>query len=251
MKKLLFLALLCSGCVHAQRSSSIIFSHNDYMQDKPVETAYRLEVGYVEADVFLRGNNLMVAHTASEIDPARTLEKLYFEPIKSKIRNNSGNIFPDGTRQLTLMIDLKSEGLPTLNAIVDRLKNYPEITSCKTLSIAISGNVPDTAQWKQFPAYMTFDGRPTKKYSSEHLKRVSFISNSFSTYSTWDGKGEIPEDDLKKLKEVIASVHSQQKKIRFWGAPDVPATWKTFLDLGVDIIGTDKIEEVEEFLKNQ
>jgi alkaline phosphatase len=248
MKYIFSLAFLLTSAVYAQKSS-VIFSHNDYLQEKPFETAYSLQVGYVEADVFLRDNNLMVAHTASEINESRTLDNLYLEPIRNKIKNNSGNIFPNVTQKLTLMIDLKSEGIPTLNAIVDHLKNYKEITSCETLTIAISGNVPDTSQWKQFPTFITFDGRPTRKYSTQHLQRVSFISNSFSTYSKWDGKGEIPDVDLKKIRDVIASVHSQGKKIRFWGAPDVPNAWKRFLQLGVDIIGTDKIKEVQSFLK--
>ena len=232
------------------QNSAIIFSHNDYLQDNPFEKAYNLNVGYIEADVFLRGNKLMVAHTAVEIKSERTLENLYLDPIKNKIKTNSGNIYPDTSKQLTLMIDLKTEGITTLNAIVEHLKNYPAITSCKSLTIAISGNVPDTAQWKNFPRYITFDGRPTKPYSKDQLQRVSFISNSFNTYSSWNGKGKISEADVKKITEVISSVHAQGKKIRFWGAPDVPNCWTTFLELGVDIIGTDNITALEGYLQN-
>ena len=121
MKYVFSLTLLFASSVYAQHSS-IIFSHNDYLQDNPFEAAYSLQVGFVEADVFLHDNSLMVAHTASEIEADRTLENLYLEPIKNKIRTHHGNIFAEATRQLTLMIDLKSEGIPTLNAIVDHLK---------------------------------------------------------------------------------------------------------------------------------
>lgn len=191
----------------------------------------------------------MVAHTALEIRPGRTLESLYFDPISGKIQTNSGNIYSAETSRLTLMIDLKTDGIPTLNAIVDHLKNYPKIISCQSLTIAISGNVPDTSHWKNFPDFITFDGRPNKNYSESHLQRVSFISNSFSTYSSWNGKGKIPDADLKKITDVIASVHGQQKKIRFWGAPDVQNAWQTFIQLGVDILGTDKVDELEKFLR--
>jgi alkaline phosphatase len=249
MKYLLAVILCFPGAAYSQETSSIIFSHNDYLQEKPFETAYNLSVGFVEADVFLRDDNLMVAHTAIEIGKERTLDKLYLDPIRNKIQNNSGTIYPDATRKLTLMIDLKTEGIPTLNAIVEHLKNYPEIISCKRLTIAISGNVPDTSQWKTFPTYISFDGRPNKIYSPKHLQRVSFISNSFSTYSTWNGKGKIPNADLKKITEVVASVHAQGKKIRFWGAPDVPNCWEVFLQLGIEILGTDKINELYTYLK--
>jgi alkaline phosphatase len=248
----LFVAFLCiSITTYSQEQSSIIFSHNDYLQDKPFETAYKLGVGYVEADVFLRDDKLMVAHTSIEIVRERTLETLYLEPINRKIQNNSGNIYAAASRSLTLMIDLKTEGISTLNAIVAQLKTYPEIISCKTLTIVISGNVPDTSQWKNFPAFITFDGRPAKNYSLTDLSRVSFISNSFSTYSSWNGQGKIQDADLKKIKEVIASVHAQGKKIRFWGAPDIPNCWEVLLQLGVEILGTDKVDELETYLKNR
>lgn len=234
----------------SQEKHTRIFSHNDYLQSKPFENAYNLGAGYVEADVFLRNGELMVAHTAIEIKNDRTLDKLYFEPIKNKIAQNAGNVYPAASQKLTLMIDLKTEGMSTLTAIVDHMKKYPELKTCESLTIAISGNVPDTAQWKTFPSFINFDGRPDKQYSKHHLKRVSFISNSFRAYSSWNGKGEISEADRVKLKTVISAVHAQGKKIRFWAAPDVPNAWETFLKLDVDILGTDNIEALATFLKS-
>ncbi|HEY0744741.1 MAG TPA: hypothetical protein VGD40_24915 [Chryseosolibacter sp.] len=141
-----FLILILIPCLSlAQDKSSIIFSHNDYLQKNPFESAYQLNIGYVEADVFLRGDKLMVAHTAAEIKPDRTLESLYLDKIKSKLHENEGSLFPDASRKMTLMIDLKTEGVSTLNAIVQHLKKYPQLTTTNTLTVAISGNVPDTA----------------------------------------------------------------------------------------------------------
>jgi alkaline phosphatase len=251
MKYFLALFIGLSITANCQKPASKIFSHNDYLQKIPFETAYNLKVGFVEADVFLQDGELMVAHTGIEIRKGQTLEKLYLTPIKNKIRNNGGAVYRHTSDSLTLMIDLKTDGVPTLNAIVNHLKKYPKLTSCKTLTIAISGNVPDTAQWKNFPAYITFDGRPDKNYTKQHLQRVSFISNNFRAYSSWNGKGEIPEPALTALKDVISSVHSQGKQIRFWGSPDVPAAWEAFVNLGVDILGTDKIEELASFLKSK
>jgi alkaline phosphatase len=250
MKYIFTFALCFAQVVYAQENSSMIFSHNDYLQEKPFETAYNLAVGYVEADVFLREGKLMVAHTSGEINPERTLGKLYLDPINVKIKNNAGNIYPDGSRKLTLMIDLKSEGIATLNAIVEHLKTYPDIVSCNTLTIAISGNVPDTSQWKHYPRFITFDGRPGKQYSWRHLQRISFISDNFRKYSMWNGKRRMTNSDLKKITSVMAFVHAQGKKIRFWGAPDVPNSWEAFQQLGIEIIGTDNIIELDKYLRS-
>lgn len=242
--------LLITSAVYAQ-TPSIIFSHNDYLQKNPFETAHALNVGYVEADVFLQGDELMVAHTTGEIKPDRTLEILYLDKIKHKLQENEGSLFPDASRKMTLMIDLKTEGIPTLNAIVQHLKKYPELTTTNTLTIAISGNVPDTAQWKNYPTFITFDGRPYKNYSAKHLERISFISDNFRNYSSWKGRGEIPERDLKQLEAVISDVRNNGKKIRFWAAPDVPACWDLLMHLGVEVIGTDQPEKLHDYLSGK
>src|SRR6218665_2012440 len=74
-----------------QYEASSVFSHNDYLQRVPFYMAYLSEVGYVEADVFLRGSRLLVAHTKEEISDDRNLEEMYLRPLRAVIRSNRGN----------------------------------------------------------------------------------------------------------------------------------------------------------------
>jgi alkaline phosphatase len=46
-------------------------------------------------------------------------------------------------------------------------------------------------------------------------------------------------------------VHRTGKTIRFWAAPDNEASWKMQMKLGVDLIGTDKIDELAYILKKR
>jgi alkaline phosphatase len=253
MIRILLLSILSIAhvaCAQTYTSSSI-FAHNDYAQKNPFHNAYTLQVGYIEADVFLQDGQLLVAHEMSEVKSDRTLESLYFEPIRKKIKINNGRIYADPLKKLTLMIDLKSEGMTTLNAIVKKLSSYPEILSCETLTISISGNVPDRAQWNTFPRYIYFDGRPGIEYTPTELERISFISTSFRAYSTWNGSGPLPEDDRQKILTLRNEVHSKNKKLRFWGAPDILAAWKVWMELGIDILGTDKVSEMTELVKRR
>jgi alkaline phosphatase len=245
----LTLYFLLAGSSFAQQyTSSAIFSHNDYEGGRPFFEAYELEAGFIEADVFFENGVLLVAHTREEQNVERTLESLYLKPLQHKIKINNGFVYSDHSKTLTLMIDLKSEGISTLNAIVDQLKKYPEIVPCKTLSVSISGNVPDRSQWKSFPGYIYFDGRPGIEYSQEELKRVSFISTSFKTVSEWNGTGIISEADKHKVISLRDEVHTKNKKLRFWGAPDNATAWSTWIDLKIDILGTDKVAELADFL---
>ena len=90
---------------------SSIFAHNDYVHPIPFYTAYFQQVGFIEADVFLTKNGLMVAHEQKEIEVERTLDELYLKPLSEKIKKQQGFVYADHAKTLTLMIDLKTEGV--------------------------------------------------------------------------------------------------------------------------------------------
>jgi len=231
-------------------TSSSIFAHNDYVHPIPFFSSYFEQVGFIEADIFLQKNNLMVAHTISEIDEDKTLEELYLKPLQKKIIQNKGFVYPSHEKSLTLMIDLKTEGVPTLNILIKKLKKYPQLISCPTLSIVISGSVPDPSQWKNYPSFIYFDGRPGISYSKEQLDRIQLISTNFKDHTQWNGKGVLIKTDREKITTLIQEVHTKGKRIRFWGAPDFDNAWMIFMGLKVDILGTDHVASLATYLKN-
>ena len=245
----LMLALLVRATLAQQFTTSQIFAHNDYAGSNPFHRAYGLQVGYIEVDVFLVRNDLMVAHETKEIQADRTLEELYLRPLSKYVLDNEGFAFKDRQRHLTLMIDLKTAGVPTLNAIVRCLKNYPELLSSPTLQIMISGNVPDPALWEDFPLFIYFDGRPGIEYSNEQLNRVSMISTNFRSHVRWDGEGKLPDDARATMRKLMTTAHSKGKKFRFWGTPDFQNAWKELLRANVDVIVTDKVPALVDFLQ--
>ncbi|HZY78254.1 MAG TPA: glycerophosphodiester phosphodiesterase [Cyclobacteriaceae bacterium] len=237
MVRLLFLLFLMPFCGIAQA----IFAHNDYVKPKPFYNAFALKASYIEADVFLRDNDLLVAHDRSELDPSRTLRNMYLDPLAAKT---------DSLYGLTLMIDLKTEGTPTLTSLVKILAQYPQLTSSKNLSITISGSYPPPTEWNKYPAYIRFDGRAGIQYTPEQLQRITLISTSYGSVSSWNGKGTIPSSDLSKLKKVIDEVHKNGKPVRFWGSPDEPNAWDAFIAAGIDVLNSDHINELSAYLAN-
>ena len=232
-------------------TSANIFAHNDYVQPDPFHRAYGHGAGYIEADIFLQGSDLLVAHSTEEINKDKTLEKLYLEPLQKKIIQNKGTAYPNPTQTLMLMIDLKSEGVATMKALVEKLKNYPQLLSCKTLNITISGNMPDTSLWKNYPDFIYFDGRPGIVYTKDQLDRIIMISTSFGSYSKWDGKNKLPKVEEDKVKILIEDAHAKGKKMRFWATPDIENAWKVLTDLKMDMIVTDNVPGLAAFIKNE
>ena len=252
--KAFFICVLSTLCVTvlAQNHSSLsIFAHNDYVQPVPFYEAYGKHVGYIEADVFLEGNELLVAHTKKEIIKERTLEELYLRPLERQIKINQGSAYAGSADVLTLMIDIKTDGPSTLARIVKTIKMFPSLTSCKTLSFTISGNVPDPATWNQYPSFITFDGRPHINYTPEQLTRVNLISASLKDHASWNGKGLLAQSDREKVSSIIAGVHGKGKKIRFWAIPDVANAWMILMNMDVDVINTDHVADAHNFILNR
>ncbi len=140
-----------------------------------------------------------------------------------------------------------------MDKLVSKLSSYPVEAFVKntSLQIVISGNTPDPSRWSKYPSFIHFDGRPNITYTQEQLERIAMISDNFTSYSKWNGKGLIPKAELDKLEGVIASVHRQGKKIRFWATPDQVNAWKILLTLEVDFIGTDHVGLLTDYVNKQ
>jgi alkaline phosphatase len=241
-------ALMMAGCcltgnsAYAQALRTRIFAHNDYIHSTPFYGSYDFGVDYIEADIFLKRGKLFVAHTAIKIEEDRTLAELYLMPLLDKINENNGTVYPEPEKTLTLMVDLKTDGAQTLQALVDELNRFPTLIKCRTLAITISGNVPPPAEWSSYPEYIHFDGRPTISYSADQLRRVTLISASFKDYSSWNGRGEMSSAEHVRLEAAVNEVHALGKPVRFWAAPDFAVAWRLLITLGVDVINTDDVE---------
>ncbi len=70
-------------------------AHNDYEHDRPLYDALDHGFTSVEADIHLVDGQLYVAHDSDEITPNRTLRSLYLEPLKRRIIQNAGRVYPN------------------------------------------------------------------------------------------------------------------------------------------------------------
>lgn len=253
MRSIIFLVFLVATCFQASLAqnytASSIFAHNDYVQPVPFYVAYAQQAGYIEADIFLQNNTLLVAHTKEELDNTRTLEELYLKPLQQQIARTKGLAYADPARTLTLMIDLKTEGTPTLTALVKTLKRYPALLACKNLQFTVSGDMPEPSRWSEYPAFIHFDGRPGITYTEAQWQRIALVSTSFNDQVAWNGKGIPVAAAREKIAALLHDAHAHNKKLRFWATPDFENAWLVMMDLKVDILNTDHVTELNTFLK--
>lgn len=233
-------------------------AHNDYHHARPLIDALDHGFASIEADVFLVDGQLLVGHDPAELQPERTLESLYLKPLQERVDANDGSVYGDGT-ELALLVDIKSDGPKTYAAIAQLLAEYANILTNVSdgrvrpaaIRVVISGNRPIEMIAAENPRYATIDGRFPELDGELSAHLVPLVSENWRSHFTWNGKGEMPMAERKKLREFAASCHIQNRRLRFWATPETPECWSELLSADVDLIGTDNLDALQDFLSSQ
>ncbi|MBC8065073.1 MAG: hypothetical protein H7Y17_09605 [Chlorobia bacterium] len=236
--------LLLLGLVGLQSTSHPGFAHNDYVHSRPLLEAWENGFRYVEADVFLVDGKILVAHDLKDVKADRTLTSMYLEPLsKLPLRKRS-------TSPFWLMVDIKANGAAVYSALEKELAKFQSMLvkwtdagpSSGRVAIVLSGDRPVAQVASQKERWVAIDGRPEDLEKNPSIGLVPWISTSYLGFKWPPGVGKI-ENWNAALKEYVDKAHGQRRKVRFWAIPDSPASWKMQLDLGIDMINTDKPKE--------
>lgn len=231
----LFLMVLGANNILYSQNSIKIHSHNDYNQIIPFWDAYANGANSIEADIFLKNDNLYVAHDEKSITASRTLEALYLKPLATALEMNYKE-----NQELFLVIDIKTAATETLATLIATLKKYPIIIQNKKLKIIISGNRPKAEDYSKYPDFIFFDFQEIgESISKENWEKVAMVSVDYKKYSSWNGKGRLTHEDYDRVSAIISKGKATNKPFRFWGCPDTKSAWKALIDLGIDIVNTD------------
>ncbi len=226
--------------------AQLIHSHNDYEQKEPFFAAYNLGFDSIEADLYLKDGQLCVAHDEKDVSTERTLEKLYIEPLLAKIKQNGGYPYAN-KKSLHLLLDLKKNGRAIMEALETSLK--PHKKQLTHVIISISGDMPPPSEFKHYDTMFFFDGRKNLNYSDSELNRLYIVSASFLDFGKyWPGQTAIPQDVADKISVFVKDMHSKNKKVRLWGTPNTILGYETLQSLGVDVLGTDDLPLLKNFI---
>lgn len=237
-------------------------AHNDYLHPRPLFDALDHRFGSLEADIFLVGDQLLVAHDAVDLDPARTLESLYLDPLARRVKANHGSVYRGYRKPVQLLIDLKTEGSSTYLELDRHLRRYKHLFTTYAhgrvfpgpVTAVISGDrAARTPMEAQTVRQAFYDGRLADLGSPAPASFIPLISDNWTLNFTWQGIGPFPEAERQKLRGIIAAAHSRRQKVRFWATPDLAgpardALWGELLAADVDYINTDDLAGLEKFL---
>ncbi|MEU6992097.1 phosphatidylinositol-specific phospholipase C/glycerophosphodiester phosphodiesterase family protein [Streptomyces sp. NPDC046465] len=252
-----------TGRGHRPRPLLRAHAHNDYEHPRPLLDALDHRFNSVEADIYLVDGQLLVAHDPVDLDPTRTLESLYLEPLAARVRAQHGSVYRGDHRvPFQLLIDIKTEGAATYTALHRHLRPYRRLFTTYAhgkvrrgaITAVVSGDraarVPMEAQRIRHAFY---DGRLLDLGTAAPASLVPLISDNWALNFGWQGTGPIPAAERDKLRGIVARAHARGQRVRFWATPDLPgpqrdAVWGELLAAGVDHLNTDDLAGLETFL---
>ncbi|MEU9052493.1 phosphatidylinositol-specific phospholipase C/glycerophosphodiester phosphodiesterase family protein [Streptomyces sp. NPDC048384] len=237
-------------------------AHNDYEHPRPLLDALDHRFGSLEADIYLVGDQLLVAHDPEDLDPRRTLESLYLDPLAARVRANHGWVHRGHHKPVQLLIDIKTEGASTYLELDKHLRRYKHLFTTYAhgrvlpgaVTAVISGDrAARTPMEAQTVRRAFYDGRLADLGSSAPASFISLISDNWTLNFTWLGVGDFPDAERQKLRGIVRAAHSRGQKVRFWATPDVAgpardALWGELLAADVDFLNTDDLAGLEAFL---
>lgn len=231
-------------------------AHNDYLHEHPLSDALSRRFWSVEADVWLTNGLLLVAHDFDKTSPGKTLQKLYLDPLRAFVKTNS---LAHGAEPLTLLIDVKSEAETTYAALRGILKDYADILTraesnrihTNAVIVIISGARAEATMRGESVRFAFVDGRLPDLDANPPVSLVPLVSDNWTKLFQWRGNGPLPEDQRVKLRELVSRTHAQGRRLRLWAAPDNMNGWRELFDAGVDLLNTDKLADLQEFVQRQ
>lgn len=239
-------------------------AHNDYEHDRPLLDA--LEHGFtsVEADVWLVDGELRVAHDLADARAGVTLESLYLDPLDKLVRQQGHSVYPGWDGSLQLLIDIKSDGETTYEAVEQELAEHPALmthyangkVSTGPVTAVVSGNRPLATMQAAVKRFGFYDGRSADLASGMPAGLMPLVSDNWTKLFTWQGIGAMPEAERARLRAYVETAHAHGYRVRFWATPDQPgaardAMWTELRDAGVDHINTDDLPALDKFLSKR
>ncbi len=234
-------------------------SHNDYWQDPPLFKALNLGYIYIEADILLIKNRLVVAHRRP-LRPARTkdLKELYLDPL-FEIYNRQGYFYKDHPDPIFLMIDIKTDAEATYAKLLKDIEPYKSMLTKfvdgveipGAITLIITGNRPIKTIVAESERWAAIDGRPIDLGKGYPVNLMPMISEKYSTILGWTTTfGTKSPKNILKVQDFVAKAQAEGRLTRLWKIPENPTAWNWLTYHGIDLLNTDNLPKLHDYLRS-
>ena len=162
-------------------------------------------------------------------------------------------------------MDIKTEAQTTFEAVEAALAplapllrcgltntSSPDVSTPAALSVVISGNRPTVAMYNgpiasPLRRCSTLDARRSELAAWNGAPRAA--ADGYPIYTLLSDVWPLPGGmDASALNEAASLAHRYGLLARYWSTPEDAALWNRLISSGIDIIGTDELRPLADFL---
>lgn len=221
-------------------------AHNDYEHKLPLFNALSQGFTSVEADIYPIDGRLVVSHD-KPLAPFRDLEELYLKPLWELFKSQNGQIIQGWSEPFFLLIDIKGPSVETWKILQSQLEAYRPMLD-QAVKVIVSGNRPMDQILHSEDNLAALDGRPEDLEKNIPNKKMPLISENYAKVIGSFNRGIPTHEQVDKIRSLAAKVHEEGKMLRLWFSPEIPEVWEMLIRAGVDLINTDQLEQLNQFL---
>jgi hypothetical protein len=231
-------------------------SHNDYWRPRPLVDALQLGFKSVEADIFLVDSTLQVGHERAALDPVRTLQSLYLDPLQQQL--GAGGQLYTRPAELWLFVDFKTAGPATyvqLRRVLGRYRDLlvsPRQARPGGVRVILTGSYPRPEVLADPDRLVFLDGQLTD-LQPQLAASLPTVNGDWQQSFRWDGTGKIPSAESARLQQLSEEALKNGQKVRFWNLPASTAAqrravWQELLKYPGLLIGADELAELKQVI---
>lgn len=185
-----------------------------------------------------------------------TLTDAYLYPLFNQFKKNSGEILPGYQDDIFLVLNISSQPVQVYKQLAVELRPFTDMLSFELEEIKHPGKLRILLKDKEVlnqinsikPSFLGLVGNLADISKNMDSYQMPLIEVDFSEITPWKGTGNIPFEDFLKLKELVAKVHSQNKKISIRNCPAYSSVAEVLKTSKADYINTPEAIKIAGFL---
>ena len=240
MKKLLLVggfAILMTQFLFAQKNIKPIISAENFENKTKLWESIGSGVINFQADVMYIYGKLYVTPLMPDSANHKlpTLNDAYLYPLYSQFKKNNGEIIPGYSGDVFLILNFANQPIQIYKQLASEMRPFSDMLTYKVEGNTHQGKlrilIKDKAQLDKIngikPSFLGLVGNLGDVDKNVDSDKMPLIEVDFAELTSWKGIGNIPFEDFTKIKDIVAKVHAQKKKISIANCPP----YKTVADL--------------------
>lgn len=262
MKKLflllLILVLIVQSAFSQKNVKPVISSHNFSSKTELWESIGNGVINF-QADVMYIYGKLYV--TSLMPDSANhklpTLTEAYLYPLYNQFKKNAGEIIPGHSGDVFLILNFATQPIQIYKQLAAEMRPFSDMLTIKGEGIEHQGKIRILIKDKNYldkingvkPSFLGLVGGLSDIDKNVDSGKMPLIEVDFSEITNWKGTGNIPFEDFMKIKDLVAKVHAQNKKISLSNCPANKTVAELIQTSKVDFINTPEANQMAGFFE--